>query len=182
MGITIHYSGRAKSREAIRELMKAAQLFAAERDWMMAMYEDPLGIYEDVDPDDPGYIEEHGPYMGVVLRPHRHSEPVRLQFNLAREFSGFTKTRYAPFEVHREIVALLRLVAPHLESFEVNDESGFWDDGDEDAARPKFATAEEIATSDDVPDQPEWGGVPDFADDDDDSGPAGTSPGHGPYG
>src|SRR4051812_25426133 len=123
MGITIHYSGVAKSVNAIRELMNKAQLFAAEREWMMAMYEDPLGVYEDVDPDNPGYVERDAPYMGIVIRPHPRSEPVRFQFNLAREFSGSTKTRYAPFEVHRDVVALLRLVAPHLERLEVIDES-----------------------------------------------------------
>ena len=62
--------------------------------------------------------------MGIVIRPHPKSEPVRLQFNLAREFAGFTKTRYARFEVHRDVVALLRLIAPYMERFEVIDGSG----------------------------------------------------------
>ena len=50
MGITIHYSGRAASSDALNQLLTVAQLFAAQRDWMCAMYDDPLGLFEDHEP------------------------------------------------------------------------------------------------------------------------------------
>ena len=108
---------------------------------------------------------------------------MRLQFNLAREFAGFTKTRYAPFEVHRDVVALLRLTAPYMERFEVIDGSGYWDDGDDDAAREKFAAASASALDDDdgPPPEVDWGGVPDLADGEDEPEHDGGSPGREPY-
>ncbi len=141
MGVAIHYSGRAKNWDALTRLLSTATQFAAQRGWMCAIYDDPLGVMEDRDHDDPGYIEHDGPFRGVVLRPHRRCDPVRLDFSTANELSGFTRTDGAPFRVHAEITRLLREIGPFMAEFSVIDESGLWDSGDD--------------TDDD------WGGVPD---------------------
>ncbi len=138
MGVTIHYAGRAKNWDALTQLLSAATQFAAQRGWMFAIYDDPLGVMEDRDHDDPGYIEHDGPFRGMVIRPHPRCEPVRLDFSTSNELSGFTKTQFAPFEVHVEVVRLLREIEPFMAEFSVNDESGLWDSRDEAAARSRF--------------------------------------------
>lgn len=148
MGTTIHYSGRAKDHKSFSQLMNTAQMFAAEREWMFAMFDDPLGHLEDRDPDDsqvPGYISEseryenlHLPARGLVLRPHRKCEPVRLTFNSNHELDAFTKTQFAPFTVHVEIIRLLREIEPFMERLTVIDESGLWESGDEADAKARF--------------------------------------------
>jgi hypothetical protein len=139
MGITIHYSGRARSADALSEILKTAQMFAAGRGWHFAIYEDPFGVMDDRDKDDPGWLEHGGPYRGIVIRPHRLCESVRLDFTIVHELRpAFTKTQFAPFGVHKGVVALLRAVEPHMERFEVMDESGLWETGDEAAARSRF--------------------------------------------
>lgn len=138
MGITIHYSGRAKDWDALTQLLSVAQQFAAQRDWTYAIYDDPFGVMEDRDHDDPGYIEHDGPFRGIVINPHAKCESVRLDFNISNELSGFTKTQFAPFRVHTEIVALLRAIEPFIADLVVLDESGFWETGDEADARARF--------------------------------------------
>ncbi len=138
MGITIHYSGRALNWDALTQLLDVASMFAAQRGWQFALYDDPLGVMEDRDKDDPGYIEHDGPFRGIVIRPHRKCEPVRLDFSVSNELSASTKTQFAPFEVHVEVVELLRRIEPFMERFSVEDESGLWEDGDEAAARARF--------------------------------------------
>jgi hypothetical protein len=140
MGITIHYSGRAASHEAMSKAMNHAFVFGAQREWQCAIFEDPLGNYEDIDPENPGLVDEErkGPYAGVVVRPHPKCEPFSLPFSLSREFSGSTKTQYAPFEVHEELIQLLRELEPFLDYLSVVDEAGLWESDDRAAAQAEF--------------------------------------------
>ncbi|MCC7387858.1 MAG: hypothetical protein IT431_03730 [Phycisphaerales bacterium] len=139
MGITSHYSGRAGRSDAVTKILTAAQLYAAGRGWMFAMYEDPFGVMEDRDRDDPGWVEHEGPYRGIVIRPHRRCEPVRLNFTIDHELRpAFTKTQFAPFGVHKGVLELLRAIEPHMERLEVVDESGLWESGDEAEAKSRF--------------------------------------------
>jgi hypothetical protein len=139
MGITIYYSGRAGGHDAVTEILTAAQVYAAGRGWMFAMYDDPLGAMEDRDRDDPGWVEHEGPYRGIVIRPHRRCEPVRLDFTIDHELRpAFTKTQFAPFGVHKGVLELLRKIEPHMERLEVVDESGLWESGDETQAKSRF--------------------------------------------
>jgi hypothetical protein len=91
---------------------------------------------------------------------------VRLTFNVQHEVEGFTKTQFAPFEVHVEIIELLRLLAPMLEDFEVVDEAGLWESGDVHAARAKHQELGAIISQLDEEDlrriSRKFGGVPDF--------------------
>lgn len=135
MGITIHYSGRAKSDDAVTKLLSVAQTFAAKRGWKFALFDDPLGTSPS---DDPPPIGWAGPSRGVAITPHPKCEPVLLDFNTANELSGFTKTQYAPFRVHVQIVELLHAIEPFMEGLTVIDESGLWETGDQAAARARF--------------------------------------------
>ena len=144
MGITIHYSGRARSHDDLSQILDIATRFAAEREWMFAIFEDPLGEYEDFDPESPDFKEREGPYRGIVIRPHKNCEPVRLTFTPQHELTAFTKTQFAPFDIHADIVKLLRAIEPHMAEFTVIDESGFWESGDEAAARKAFAELDAV--------------------------------------
>lgn len=148
MGITIHYSGRVRDWNALTSLLTTAQLFCAERDWMFALYDDPLGVMEDRDHDDPGYIEYDGPFRGMVIRPHGRCEPVRLDFDTSNDMTpAFTKTQFAPFHVHEDIVALLHAIEPYFDELVVADESGLWDTGDAAAAQSKFESLRGVIES-----------------------------------
>lgn len=138
LGTTIHYSGRAKSWDALTNLMNTAQVFAAERGWHFAMWDDPLGVMDDHDKDDPGYIEHDGPFRGIVIRPHRKCELVRLDFDRSYELAASTKTQFAPFGIHVQIVELLRAIEPLMANLEVTDESGLWETGEWAKARERF--------------------------------------------
>jgi hypothetical protein len=139
MGMSIHYSGRAGSYSAVNDIFRAAQMFCAPREWMFACYDDPLGEMEDRDPDDPGYVERDRPIRGMVIRPHKKCEPVRLEFSVKHELeAASTKTQFAPFRVHVEIVKLLREIEPLLDEFTVTDETQLWETGDEAAAQARF--------------------------------------------
>src|SRR5437763_3981891 len=109
MGTTIPYSGRAKNWDAISSILNTAQLFAAQRGWMFAIFDDPLGITDDHNEGDPALLDVGGPFRGIVLRPHRSCEPVRLRFTAQCELlPASTKTQFAPFEIHADVIALLR--------------------------------------------------------------------------
>lgn len=142
MGITIHYSGRASSVEAVGDVFGAAQLYAAAREWMFAIIDDPFGEVEEGGPN-PGFFESpqrENPVRAMVIRPHAMCEAIRLEFNRRHRMEqAFTKTQFAPFEVHLAVVGLLRAIEPHLESLEVVDDSGLWETGDETRARARFA-------------------------------------------
>lgn len=148
MGITIHYSGRVRDWNSLTDLLTTAQLFCSEREWMFALYDDPLGIMEDRDHDDPGYIEYDGPFRGMVIRPHGRCEAVRLDFNTSNEMTpAFTKTQFAPFNIHEEIVALFRDIEPFFTEFVVIDESGLWETGDAAAAQSIFESLKGVIES-----------------------------------
>ncbi|MEK6702965.1 MAG: hypothetical protein AABZ53_11930 [Planctomycetota bacterium] len=142
MGITIHYSGRARSVEAVGDVFGAAQVYAAAREWMFAIIDDPFGEAADCDstPELFEAPEREVPIRAMVIRPHAMCEAIRLEFDrLHRMEQAFTKTQFAPFEVHAAVVGLLRAIEPYLESLEVMDESGLWETGDEARARARFA-------------------------------------------
>jgi hypothetical protein len=105
---------------------------------MFAIYDDPLAIMDDREKDDPGYIEHDGPFRGIVIRPHSKCESIRLDFSVSNEFAAFTKTQFAPFATHAEIIELFHAIEPYMAEFLVTDESGLWETGNEAEARRRF--------------------------------------------
>ena len=63
---------------------------------------------------------------------------MRLQFDPRFEVSGCTKTQFAPFRIHCEVVALLHAIEPFMERLTVVDEAGLWETGDKAAAARHF--------------------------------------------
>jgi len=67
---------------------------------------------------------------GVVYFPHPDCEPLHLVFDGSLGVDDFVKTQFAGSSVHITVVRFLRALVPHFSSFEVLDESGYWDTSD----------------------------------------------------
>lgn len=151
MGITIHYSGKCENHARVTKVMDVAQMFSAKRGWMFAMFDDPMGEFDDRDPDDVGYTEHDGPVRGIVIRIHHKCEAVRLTFDVRHRLEASTKTAYAPFAVHVEIIKLLREIEPLFEEFKVIDEAELWETDDLTAAKSRFGSDDSRQGYDDPP-------------------------------
>jgi hypothetical protein len=137
MGITIHYSGKAKSKRAVEKIMGIAMAMGAEHEWRCAQVEDPDGeiLRPIFDPDGTagngsGIEEYHGPVSMLVASPGEGCESLRLMFGNDLRMDGFTKTQYGPIETHVRICEVLRAIEPHFETLHVIDEGGYWETGD----------------------------------------------------
>jgi hypothetical protein len=170
MGVTIHYSGRAKSAKAVEQIMHIVTNAAAEWEWPCAQVFDPSGEIHRMtrEPGDPDYNEfeadsdglididdesagvetYEGPVHTLVAQPLEGCEPFRLGFDRDHRMDGSTKTQYGPVEAHIRICALLRSIERHFETLEVHDESGFYETDDRAALEERlnsFADTQEAA-------------------------------------
>lgn len=131
MGNTIQYYGRATDPEAVGRAVIAAEAFFESRKWRYdAVDGAEFTIWLDCGKDGMTYFTATG--FGVVARPHPLCEPLPLVFRHDGRLAGCVKTQFAPLDVHKDIAALLKAIAPHLDEFEVSDETGYWDNGSED--------------------------------------------------
>jgi len=71
-----------------------------------------------------------GPTSGIEILPHERCDPLRLEFDVDLYVQEYTKTQFAGPGVHREVVALLRELAPHFAMLQVDDEGEYWDTND----------------------------------------------------
>lgn len=109
MGITIHYEGSVESKEKLDNIIQTAETYSKQLNWTVKIFNE-------------------GALLGVVIFPHEKCEPVSLIFNKELKLSAFTKTQYAPREIHIEIVKLLYSLKTFFKKLIVFDESGFWDE------------------------------------------------------
>ncbi|WP_037288576.1 hypothetical protein [Saccharibacillus sacchari] len=109
MGVTIFYKGTLKSIEDREALIEKVKVFCAEQGWP----------YEEID---------EARKIGVWADPHPESESLGFVFDGKLRMDGFTKTAFAPDEIHGRIVELLYAVKPHFKRLTVLDEAEMWDD------------------------------------------------------
>ena len=128
MGVTIHFDGRLRSREALDRLVVTARRFAAERGWPCQPINESLVTLKRVRNEEPW--DYSGPTTGLAMQPHESAEPFRLEFDRDLYLQEYVKTQFAPAEVHIAIVELLRLLAPEFEVLSVEDEGEYWDTAD----------------------------------------------------
>jgi hypothetical protein len=81
-----------------------------------------------------------GPTRGIVLYPHKNSEPLRLEFDRDLFMQDYTKTQFAPIEVHVKMIRLLKEIAPQFVELVVEDEGEYWDTEDVDALARNLET------------------------------------------
>jgi hypothetical protein len=138
MGVTIHFQGRARDEAALAGLLAAAEDYARAHGWDVGSLDaDRTALKRVIDDVE---VDYEGPVRGVVLRPHEWCEPVRLEFDDTLFVQDWTKTQFAPIEIHKAVSALLEQLAPFFESLIVNDEGDFHGGGDDTALRRHIET------------------------------------------
>jgi hypothetical protein len=131
MGVTIHFEGKLRDEKAYEAVVSLATAFAQNRGWPSRMIsERNVKLSRVRDEKDWTY---EGPTKGVELQPHENSEPFRLEFDRDLYVQEYTKTQFAPLEVHQEIVTLLDEIASFFMTLEVIDEGEYYETRDEDA-------------------------------------------------
>src|SRR5688500_12379883 len=98
MGITIHYRGRLKPKETVRNAYISAKLVAQEKGWAIS---DFMSMQATLDfPKNPLQPQYQGPVVFFTLTAHEHCEPVHFHFTEDGYFEERCKTQFAPLEVH----------------------------------------------------------------------------------
>jgi len=167
MGITIHYSGKLDDPRVLPDLLTAARHFCFQRKWKYIDVDDRiLGTVERWIPSDDEQVRtKESPIdntmRGIIIQPHPESESVFLTFNQDGELCFympepepghfwenkllFTKTQFAPLDVHISICELLRLVRDkYFPSLRVVDEGEYWDTRDPARLAQNFGKLNEI--------------------------------------
>jgi hypothetical protein len=106
-GITIHYSGTAKSPGAVKAILHHAAAFGRQHHWKIKMVSG-----------------------GLVLYPAPWCEPLDIVFEGTKLKPDFVKTQFAGPRVHRDIVQLLRQIQPMAAKLNVDDEGKYWETSD----------------------------------------------------
>ena len=129
MGVTIHFEGQLSGEDAYSAVISLAEVFASAHGWEAQHFTSPQASLSRVrDERDWDYF---GPTKGIELRPHANSEPVRFEFDETLYIQEYTKTQFAPLQVHVAIVDLLSKLEPHFLELKVYDEGDFYESGDE---------------------------------------------------
>jgi hypothetical protein len=130
MGITVHFEGHLRDEGAYGRTMAIALKFAECNGWTTrAISEDKVKLSRVRNETDWNY---EGPTKGLELLPHPSSEPVRLEFDKNLYIQEYTKTQFAPPEIHKALVHLLDELAPLFVSLEVVDEGEYYESRNED--------------------------------------------------
>lgn len=143
MGLSIHYSGYIRDKKLIEPLIEEVKDIAETLDWSPQVIDD-------------------GEIKGISFAP-KGSESIFLTFNpdgrllsrvniLAKEiyddvrlskeliFTTSAKTQYAGPDAHIAIIKLLKYISKkYISEFELNDEGGYWETGDEKILSDQFA-------------------------------------------
>jgi hypothetical protein len=128
MGVTVHFEGRATDAQSRDTVIAIAKQFAAKNDWPYEEFAETQVTLERVIDEQP--VDYVGPTVGIELRPHEASEPLRLEFDEDNFCQEYCKTQFAPIETHVKVVELLRLVEPYFQKLAVVDEGEYFESGD----------------------------------------------------
>lgn len=128
MGITVHFEGNLKDEASFKEICSNAEAFAKEMEWPFSLIsEQEVQLERTRNGEDWDYI---GPVKGIEIFPHEACEPFRLEFDKDLYIQEFTKTQFAPVEIHVLLVDFIRSNLEMFESIEVIDEGEFFDTND----------------------------------------------------
>ena len=129
MGVTVHFEGKLRGEDAYLSLVAAVRSFATQRGWPIQPFEISETLLRRVrDEKDWDY---RGPTKGIELCPHPSSESIRLEFDDQLYIQEYTKTQFAPVQVHMDLILLLRELAPYFEHLGVFDEGEYFESANE---------------------------------------------------
>ena len=137
MGVTIHYSGHLREPLAYGLLIGEVQDFAEQQSWPHRLISKSGATLERWDQTGREWTVR-GDTRGIELLPHDWCEPLTLEFDREHFVQDFTKTQYAPPEIHVAIVELFQHLAPFFRDLDVSDEGEYWESGDLDRLRDMF--------------------------------------------
>jgi hypothetical protein len=138
MGVTIHFKGTLNDPALQAEILEELSEIAAEIGWSSTE------------------IEHDSPHVkGLVIGPPKGSEPLSFLFDdrgrtrnltelITNDFENeppysFTKTQFAPIEVHITIIKLLKYIKKkYISDLEVFDEGAFWETEDRQLLQNKM--------------------------------------------
>ncbi len=130
MGVTIHFEGRLKDEASFEAIMAETRLFCEDRSWPYESINEPhVKLSRVRDEKDWDY---EGSVKGIAVQPHENSEPFRLEFDKDLYIQEYTKTQFAPIEIHIGLVELLSRLQPHFDHLEIIDEGEFFETRDHD--------------------------------------------------
>lgn len=130
MGITIHFEGQLKDRASFDAVLALTKHFCNERSWPCEPIDESHVTLNRV--RDEKNWDYEGPTKGLVVQPHENSEPFRLEFDKGLYVQEYTKTQFAPIEIHVALINLLQLMQPHFARLEIVDEGEFFETRDLD--------------------------------------------------
>jgi hypothetical protein len=144
MGVTLHYEGQVRDPRCCEQLLATAQAFAERQGWRAeAIRRAHTTLTRKIRGEQQVYA---GPTAGVTLFAHQQAEPLRLELDRDLYLQGWTKTQFAPPEVHVQMVALLRMLQPFFRELIVRDEGEYWETADLDRLRAHLlVTSETLA-------------------------------------
>jgi hypothetical protein len=128
MGVTIHFEGKLKNSDSLTNALSAAARFSENLHWPIRIINEPHVTLQRVRGEqDWEYVS---PVNGLEILPHEDSEPFRLEFDRDLFVQEYTKTQFAPIEIHLQIVELLQLLEPFFDELKVIDEGDYFETAD----------------------------------------------------
>ena len=125
MGVTINFTGKAKSRSDYDKIIKVSQEYADKNEMTYSLFEEDnkflLRVKDEKDWDYQGLTR------GIRIQPHINSDPLNLEFDKDYIVQEYCKTQYAGIETHIKVIEILRLIEPYFDWLDVNDEGEYWE-------------------------------------------------------
>lgn len=142
MGITIHFTGVAKSIKHCLDMVVLARNFSAEQAWSVVNVNEPE--VELVRTAGEEQISYKGPVHGIVLLPADTCEPIYLVFDSNLLVQDYVKTQFAGPDTHIQVIELFRMLEPHFASFEILDEGLYWNTSDRELLQIEMEKVNEM--------------------------------------
>jgi len=157
MGVTIHYSFKLKEPASLKRLIDELKDICESMGWKNNIInQSKIETLASFECEQIRFKEDD--IMGIVFSPNEKCEPVWLTFlpngrtsaipnltffdytaNNEMLYWVFTKTQFAGVETHKTIVKLLQYLSTrYFIQTEVDDETGYWETGDENMLKEKM--------------------------------------------
>lgn len=133
MGLSIHYSGTIKDTKHITQLTEEVQDVCTAFDWDYHLVSDEMltGI---------SFTPPECETLCLTFLPDGQlASRIRLMYDIEPANVISVKTQFAGMDVHKTVIRLLQyLSAKYFSHFELDDEGGYWESGDENILAKKF--------------------------------------------
>ncbi len=147
MGLSIQYKGRFKEDTRLQDMIEEVVDIVSIYQWKYQVYQTVFPSKSEV-PDKKIYGISFSPpdcetLSLCFLSDLNLCDPVYLQYGApipaGTSYLHSVKTQFTGLDRHITIISILKYISgKYLDSFELTDESGFWDTGNKTIAAQKF--------------------------------------------